>query len=839
MKNKSFLKLIFLTIFLISLSNININAQFTSGNLVVLKVGDGTTALTSSGSPIFLQQFTPTGSLVNTITFPTTGTNPVCISGTASSEGQLTRSPDGSNVCVTGYKIAPPYTSSLSATTSAVINRVVLKVDNTGTISTAATTATEFSANNIRSAVSDGSGNYWAVGGTTGVFHFGATSSDTALVSNTSTNIRFVAIYNSQLYYSTAKGTNGVYQVGTGMPTTTGQTSVNVIPTKSTSSPYGFIMNATADICYIASDSLSLSTGGIEKWVSTSGVWSKVYTLGKGGSYITGYRSLAVDWSGTHPIIYATTADASANRIVKIIDTDSTVTPTVIATATTNTMYKGIAFAPTNNIVAVAPTVKTLSTSGITSNSAICYGNLVSDGNSAVTAMGICYGISLNPDIVGTHTSVAGAVGNFNANISSLTAGTTYHYRAYATNTIGISYGVDSTFTTATSAVAPVVTTLNYSNLAPFSVNINCNVLNDGGNTITARGVCYSTGTSPTLLNTHTSETGTTGTYTSSLAGLTQGTTYYVRAYATNGIGTSYGTELSFTTTYYIPTYTINQVKGINAQGVADSINTYCKLIGVVHGLNYANTGLSFYMMDANAGINVYSASALYGYNVTEGDRIRVIGKIQQTRGLIEILPDSIVKISTGNTLSTPLVVTTLTDANESYLIKMNSLTYISGWPTIAGPTATVLAKNGADTITIEIFSQCPLQGTAAPVNLFNIIGIQSQYTSAITPPFLTGYYILPRSVSDLILSVNDIQNEVSNISIYPNPSNGKFNVTNNDKNNLDVNIYTIQGSLIYHTTTNKHTTTFDISNFSKGAYFIKLIDTKTNNTHTNKLIIQ
>ena len=408
------------------------------------------------------------------------------------------------------------------------------------------------------------------------------------------------------------------------MPTTTGQSSVNVIPTKSTSSPYGFIMNATADICYIASDSLSLSTGGIEKWVSTSGVWSKVYTLGKGGSYITGYRSLAVDWSGTHPIIYATTADASANRIVKIIDTDSTVTPTVIATATTNTMYKGIAFAPTNNIVAVAPTVKTLSTSGITSNSAICYGNLVSDGNSAVTAMGICYGISLNPDIVGTHTSVAGAVGNFNANISSLTAGTTYHYRAYATNTIGISYGVDSTFTTATSAVAPVVTTLNYSNLAPFSVNINCNVLNDGGNTITARGVCYSTGTSPTLLNTHTSETGTTGTYTSSLAGLTQGTTYYVRAYAINGIGTSYGTELSFTTTYYIPTYTINQVKGINAQGVADSINTYCKLIGVVHGLNYANTGLSFYMMDANAGINVYSASALYGYNVTEGDRIRV-----------------------------------------------------------------------------------------------------------------------------------------------------------------------------------------------------------------------
>ena len=688
MKNKYFFKFIFLLLVLVSFNIISVKAQFTSGNLVVLKVGDGTTALTSSGSPVFLQEFSTTGTLVNTIAYPTTGINPVCISGTASSEGQLSRSPDGTSVCMAGYKTTPPYTSSLSSTTSNIINRVVVSVDHTGTVSTVATTSTAFSGNNIRSAVSDGAGNYWAVGGTTGVYYFGATSSDTALVSTTSTNIRYVEIFNSQLYYSCVKGTNGIYQVGTGTPTTTGQTSVNVIPTKSTSSAYGFSMNATADTCYIASDTVSLSIGGIEKWVKVSGIWSKQYTLGTGAAYINGYRSVTVDWSGANHIIYATTADAATNKLVKIIDTDSTAIPTVLATAATNTMFKGIAFAPTNNVVPVAPTVKTLSTSGVTSNSAICYGNLVSEGNSTVTTMGICYGTIANPDTLGNHISMAGVVGNFSANLSSLTGGTTYHYRAYARNAIGLSYGVDSTFTTATSAVTPVVTTVNYTNLAPFSVDINCNVLNDGGSTVTARGICYSTGTSPTLLNTHTSETGTTGTFTSSLTGLTQGTTYYVRAYATNSIGTSYGNQISFTTTYFIPTYTISQVKGINAQGVADSINTYCKLVGVVYGINYTNTGFSFYMMDANAGINIYSASLTYGYTVTEGDNIRVIGKIQQTRGLIEILPDSIVKMSSGNTLNSPTVVTTLSDVNESYLIKMNSLVYISGWPTIAGPIA-------------------------------------------------------------------------------------------------------------------------------------------------------
>jgi len=73
------------------------------------------------------------------------------------------------------------------------------------------------------------------------------------------------------------------------------------------------------------------------------------------------------------------------------------------------------------------------------------------------------------------------------------------------------------------------------------------NVTNDYGNPITARGVCWSTSSSPTTANSKTTESGTTGSFTSNITGLNAGTLYYVRAYATNASGTSYGTEISFT----------------------------------------------------------------------------------------------------------------------------------------------------------------------------------------------------------------------------------------------------------------------------------------------------
>jgi hypothetical protein len=72
--------------------------------------------------------------------------------------------------------------------------------------------------------------------------------------------------------------------------------------------------------------------------------------------------------------------------------------------------------------------------------------------------------------------------------------------------------------------------------------------ITDGGGTISARGVCYSTDVSPNITDSHTHDGITTGAFVSTVHGLTKSTTYHVRAYATNETGTSYGYEVSFTT---------------------------------------------------------------------------------------------------------------------------------------------------------------------------------------------------------------------------------------------------------------------------------------------------
>ena len=97
--------------------------------------------------------------------------------------------------------------------------------------------------------------------------------------------------------------------------------------------------------------------------------------------------------------------------------------------------------------------------------------------------------------------------------------------------------------------VVPTVTTTTASNITDTTVVCGGNIINDGGATITICGVCWSTSQNPTIYNNCIIRGATTGSFTSNITGLTAGTTYYVRAYATNAVGTAYGNEISFTTT--------------------------------------------------------------------------------------------------------------------------------------------------------------------------------------------------------------------------------------------------------------------------------------------------
>ena len=94
---------------------------------------------------------------------------------------------------------------------------------------------------------------------------------------------------------------------------------------------------------------------------------------------------------------------------------------------------------------------------------------------------------------------------------------------------------------------APAVTTQTVTDITTTTATGNGNVVSDGGNAITERGVCWSTSINPTTSDSKATSAGTTGSYTASITGLTNGTLYHVRAYAINAIGTSYGEDITFT----------------------------------------------------------------------------------------------------------------------------------------------------------------------------------------------------------------------------------------------------------------------------------------------------
>jgi uncharacterized protein (TIGR02145 family) len=99
------------------------------------------------------------------------------------------------------------------------------------------------------------------------------------------------------------------------------------------------------------------------------------------------------------------------------------------------------------------------------------------------------------------------------------------------------------------SGTAPTVTTATITNITQTSATGGGEVTSQGSSSVTIRGVCWSTSSNPTTSDSHTTDGSGTGSFTSNITGLTANTPYYVRAYATNNAGTSYGNQVSFTTT--------------------------------------------------------------------------------------------------------------------------------------------------------------------------------------------------------------------------------------------------------------------------------------------------
>ena len=192
------------------------------------------------------------------------------------------------------------------------------------------------------------------------------------------------------------------------------------------------------------------------------------------------------------------------------------------------------------------PTLTTTVVSNIMGESAIGGGNITDDGGLNITARGICWSLSHNPTIIDNHSTDGTGVGVFTSGIINLTLNTTYYVRAYGINALGTFYGNELSFTTRNGI--PELTTADVTNIGNWWAVSGGDITDDGGLYITERGICWSTSSNPTTSDSHSNNGMDTGSYMVRMVILDPNTTYYVRAYAINSAGTTYGEEKAFTT---------------------------------------------------------------------------------------------------------------------------------------------------------------------------------------------------------------------------------------------------------------------------------------------------
>lgn len=240
------------------------------------------------------------------------------------------------------------------------------------------------------------------------------------------------------------------------------------------------------------------------------------------------------------------------------------------ATSSAGTSYSSVRTFTTT--AASLPTLSTTSISSIQQTTATGGGNITSNGGATITSRGICwvvYSAGYVPTIADSVDYSGSGSGSYTSYLINLTAGTQYRVRAFAVNSVGISYGDTQIFTSSSGTVyTPTLTTVSVTNIEENTAQSGGSSLDDRGYSITAKGCVwcqYMLGHPNIHQHSHTTDGTGTAAFISYLTSLADSTEYNVCAYATNSQGTGYGNVLSFTTDGdYAPTVTSNTVTSIS-----------------------------------------------------------------------------------------------------------------------------------------------------------------------------------------------------------------------------------------------------------------------------------
>jgi len=283
----------------------------------------------------------------------------------------------------------------------------------------------------------------------------------------------------------------------------------------------------------------------------------------------------------------------------------------------------------------------------------------------------------------------------------------------------------------------------------------------------------------------------------------------------------------------------------------ADRKGQIVTVVGVITTPNFRPSGSQYWMQDETGGINLYASNIVKELKI--GDVVKVTGKIDQYRGLVEIVPTSAddMQIIRSDVPVTPRPVTKadFVEANESILVQLSRYRLVdpNTWP-LAGKWANCLITNGVDTINVYVGAATNMPGQPAPEGWFNLVGVMEQFTSA--TPANTGYEIRPRSLDDFQI-ITAVENKDSNLPIeyalaqnYPNPFNPTTTIRFATPENgvVKIQVYDLLGKVVATLHDGKlaaghHQFTFSGASVPSGIYFYRVESANFNSVKKMMLV--
>ena len=480
----------------------------------------------------------------------------------------------------------------------------------------------------------------------------------------------------------------------------TGNTMVNVMAEISGLLPatiYHYRVKTVNSIGTTYSEDKTFTTAGIPPAATTSAATSKSTTGATlNGTVNANNTSTTVTFEYGTTTSYGQTVTASPSSVEGMTNTDVSASITGLTAGTSyhfrvkavNSVGTTYGSDMTFTTEGLAPTATTLDATNKTSTGATL--NASVNANMASTTVTFEYGTttSYGQTVTASQSPVTGSSNtNVSANISGLSAGTTYHFRVKAVNSVGTTYGSDMTFTTA--GLAPTATTMAATNKtatgATLNATVNANMVSTAVTfeygTTTSYGQTVNASQSPVTGNAITN-------VSANLTGLTAGTTYHFRVKAVNSVGTTYGSDMTFTTLYPPPpTSGLSAYYPFNGNANDESVNNYNGTVtgAVLSPDRFGTNNSSYYFNGINNKIYI-------GNSLIVQDRISVSCWVKSTATSGQI-------ISTGSRNSYRIGKTEngvdcglyLSDATDGYGIGASAVVDCSDW------THVVIVYNGSE----------------------------------------------------------------------------------------------------------------------------------------------